>query len=217
MNNKHPPFSSATHDIRWNTIPPSKPKLSFLDAGADLGGGWRECAPPPPLEMTCGFLIQLVFAYATSQLRHSSVVQPHLRKVLDSWIHPCDVKSFLSFFLCSGCLVFKMSLVLNTVTLLIGDDTIYRPCHFSILYYQELWAAGTTMPTSLLPFMSECFLNFWEGAGKREHTRRRRSWKIIFMFNYWRLYSLSVFSLAKDSTVNFGNQRNPQGWFASFL
>ena len=29
-------------------------------AGADLGGGCRGCAPPPP-EMTCGFLIQLVF------------------------------------------------------------------------------------------------------------------------------------------------------------
>ena len=27
--------------------------------GADLGGGCRGCAPPP--EMTCGFLIQLVF------------------------------------------------------------------------------------------------------------------------------------------------------------
>ena len=29
-------------------------------SGADLGGGCRECAPPPPPEMTCGFLIQLV-------------------------------------------------------------------------------------------------------------------------------------------------------------
>ena len=31
-----------------------------LYPGADLGGGCRGCAPPPP-EMTCGFLIQLVF------------------------------------------------------------------------------------------------------------------------------------------------------------
>ena len=30
-------------------------------SGADLGGGCRGCAPPPPPEMTCGFLIQLVF------------------------------------------------------------------------------------------------------------------------------------------------------------
>ena len=31
-------------------------------AGVDLGGGCRGCAPPPPLpEMTCGFLMQLVF------------------------------------------------------------------------------------------------------------------------------------------------------------
>ena len=29
--------------------------------GADLGGGCRGCATPPPPEMTCGFLIQLVF------------------------------------------------------------------------------------------------------------------------------------------------------------
>ena len=28
-------------------------------SGADVGGGCRGCAPPP--EMTCGFLIQLVF------------------------------------------------------------------------------------------------------------------------------------------------------------
>ena len=35
---------------------------NFGQAGADLGGGCRGCAPPPPPpEMTCGFLIQLVF------------------------------------------------------------------------------------------------------------------------------------------------------------
>ena len=32
--------------------------LGYL--GTDLGGGCRGCASPPP-EMTCGFLIQLVF------------------------------------------------------------------------------------------------------------------------------------------------------------
>ena len=31
----------------------------ITEAGADLGGGCRGCAPPP--EMTCGFLIQLLF------------------------------------------------------------------------------------------------------------------------------------------------------------
>ena len=60
------------------------------------------------------------------------------------------------------------------------------------------------------------FLNFWEGAGKREHTRRIWSRKFIFKV-YWRLYSLSVFSLAKDLTIDFGKQRNLQDWFASFL
>ena len=33
--------------------------LNILRSGADLGGGCRGCASPP--EMTCGFLIQLVF------------------------------------------------------------------------------------------------------------------------------------------------------------
>ena len=32
----------------------------LVSAGADLGGGCRGCTPPL-LEMTCGFLIQLVF------------------------------------------------------------------------------------------------------------------------------------------------------------
>ena len=32
-----------------------------IASGADLGGGCRGCAPPPPPEMTCGFLTQLVF------------------------------------------------------------------------------------------------------------------------------------------------------------
>ena len=164
--------------------------------------------------MTCGFNCKKTGVVC---LRHQSVTlfllaYPLLRNVL---ARRCEVFPF--DFLCSGCFIFKMSLVLNTVTLLIGDDTIYRPCHFSILYYQELWAPITTMPTSLLPYMSECFLNFWEGAGKRKHTRRRRRQKIIFKFNYCRLYSLSVFSLAKDPRVNFGNQRNLQDWFASFL
>ena len=31
------------------------------ESGVDLGGGCRGCTPPPPNEMTCGFLIQLVF------------------------------------------------------------------------------------------------------------------------------------------------------------
>ena len=37
-------------------------------AGADLGEGCRGCAPlpPPPPEMTCGFLIQLEFSKKTN-------------------------------------------------------------------------------------------------------------------------------------------------------
>ena len=42
----------------------------FHHSGADLGGGCRGCAPtpPPPFEMTCGFLIQLVFCKKTKPL-----------------------------------------------------------------------------------------------------------------------------------------------------
>ena len=96
--------------------------------GADLGGGCRGCAPPPP-EMTCGFLINTVesasqlykiffiiwyvfsavhimllpsrkpsssysllkFVYVTSQLRHSLVVHPLLRKILDPPLHICSI------------------------------------------------------------------------------------------------------------------------------
>ena len=36
-------------------------KIATQISGADLGGGCRGCAPPLPPEMTCGFLIQLVF------------------------------------------------------------------------------------------------------------------------------------------------------------
>ena len=36
-----------------------KLRFDWYITGADLGGGCRGCAPPP--EMTCGFLIQLVF------------------------------------------------------------------------------------------------------------------------------------------------------------
>ena len=35
--------------------------LPLCTSGADLGGGCRGVRTPPPAEMTCGFLIQLVF------------------------------------------------------------------------------------------------------------------------------------------------------------
>ena len=39
-------------------------KTSFIELENNRGGsrgGCRRCAPPPPLQMTCGFLIQPVF------------------------------------------------------------------------------------------------------------------------------------------------------------
>ena len=56
--------------------------------GADLGGGCRECAPPPP-EMTCGFLIQLVFCEKKNYvvywcwIRARDECIPPIKKILD--------------------------------------------------------------------------------------------------------------------------------------
>ena len=57
-------FSEMQSSVFW-TLNFSKCLLSrfhieHVIPGADLGGGCRGCAPPLP-EMTCGFLIQLVF------------------------------------------------------------------------------------------------------------------------------------------------------------
>ena len=44
-------------------------KHSHYGAEADLGGGCKGCAlPPPTYEMTCGFLIQLVFCKKKKKL-----------------------------------------------------------------------------------------------------------------------------------------------------
>ena len=62
-------------------------KVSYhLAAGADLGGGSRGCTTPPPprddqrLSNTTGILKK---KKPQPQLRHSLVVQPLLRKILD--------------------------------------------------------------------------------------------------------------------------------------
>ena len=59
---------------------------NFGQAGADLRGGCRGCAPPPP-EMTCGFLIQLVFCKKNYVVYWKRRVHPLLKK---SWIRPCQ-------------------------------------------------------------------------------------------------------------------------------
>ena len=67
-------------------------KCDLFDPGVDLGGGCRGCAPPP--EMTCGFLIQLVFCKKKKLcgllvLKYSKRrVHPLLKK---SWIRPCNM------------------------------------------------------------------------------------------------------------------------------
>ena len=62
-------------------------------AGADLGGGCRGCAPSPP-EMTCGFLITLVFCkrktmwFIGVEVEQETSALPPKKK---SWIRPWGV------------------------------------------------------------------------------------------------------------------------------
>ena len=65
-------------------------KVSWITdvTGADLGGGCRGCAPPPPPEMTCGFLIQQVFCKKKTMWFIGVEVEqetsaPLLKKILD--------------------------------------------------------------------------------------------------------------------------------------
>ena len=60
-------------------------------SGADLGGGCRGCAPPP--EITCGFLLQLVFCKKKNYVVYwKRRVHPLLKKILDP---PLDVHILL--------------------------------------------------------------------------------------------------------------------------
>ena len=63
---------------------------SYFDtlAGADLGGACRGCTPLPP-EMTCGFLIQLVFCRKKTMWFIGFEVEQEKKKILDpplSWV-----------------------------------------------------------------------------------------------------------------------------------
>ena len=77
---------------------------------ADLGGGCRGCVPPPHLpEMTCGFLMQLVFCKKTKKTMWFIGVEveqktsaPPPKKILDlplEHAHPCNPgRAFLEYF-----------------------------------------------------------------------------------------------------------------------
>ena len=73
----------TTEDFDWELVRSHLP-------GADLGEGCRGCAPPPPpAEMTCGFLIQLVFCKKKKTIWFIGVVvgqetsAPPPKKILD--------------------------------------------------------------------------------------------------------------------------------------
>ena len=87
-----------------------------LNAGADLGGGCRGCAPPPP-EMTCGFLIQLVFCkkkqtiwfigleveQETSPPPPKKILDPPLECLLAMWAeYQCCALPLSSFSFCKS-------------------------------------------------------------------------------------------------------------------
>ena len=87
-------FISYTVFVLINTIP-------LHQAGADLGGGCRGCAPP---KMTCGFLIQLVFwkkkpcgCFGVEVEQETSAPSPK-KKILDpplpskGFVHDLDEK-----------------------------------------------------------------------------------------------------------------------------
>ena len=67
MRNMHSDASEIYRVMHQNQIKRfSRPYVSNIELipGADLGGRCRGCAPSPhPTEMTCGFLIQVVFYF----------------------------------------------------------------------------------------------------------------------------------------------------------
>ena len=66
-------------------------------AGADLGGGCRGCAPPLPPEMTCGFLIQLVFCkkktiwFIGVEVEQETSAPPP-KRILDQPLRPAKIR-----------------------------------------------------------------------------------------------------------------------------
>ena len=61
-------------------------------AGADLGGGCRGCAPPPPSpEMTCGFLIQLVFWFIGVEFEQETSAPPPKKNPGSAPVQVCDL------------------------------------------------------------------------------------------------------------------------------
>ena len=68
-------------------------QMETLCPGADLGGGCRGCAPPPP-EITCSFLIQLVFCekkkncFIGVEVKSKRLVHPLLKEILDPPLLP---------------------------------------------------------------------------------------------------------------------------------
>ena len=91
---------------------------SYLYAGADVGGGCRGCAPPPP-DMTCGFLIQLVFFKKKKTMWFIGVEveqetsAPHPKKNPGSAPGTCTISkhdsSNLSWKVCKSCVTVPAS------------------------------------------------------------------------------------------------------------
>ena len=63
--------------------------FGLRNSGADLGGGCRGCAPPHLPEMTCGFLIQLVFCQKKSYVVYWCWSRAR-DECTPSWIRLCN-------------------------------------------------------------------------------------------------------------------------------
>ena len=85
--------------------------------GADLGGGCRGC--PPPLEMTCGFLIQLVFTSGHQPVTPFLSGAPPPKK--KSWIRPCFMWHCLSLISFKSCGVCRKYLVQQHIKVLLNS------------------------------------------------------------------------------------------------
>ena len=88
MNNVFTKFTSPSNDAEGSKLQLIVYFRCNKSTGADLGGGCRGCAPLP--EMTCGFLIQLVFCKKKNRTIWFIDVEveqetsaPPLKKILD--------------------------------------------------------------------------------------------------------------------------------------
>ena len=123
---------------------------------------------PPPPEMTCRFLIQLVFCikfvYVTSQLRHSFVVRFLLGKILD----PLVKRVTTIFFPVSSVVPFCLYVSFNSNKKLFPDGTVKNTSE-SFRTYSKYNAI--LVPNLVMSTLYNIRMKFWKS---RDLTSRSR-------------------------------------------